>query len=445
MSSLLIKNGTIITLGENNRMIEDGAIYIEDGIIKEIGSSKELKKKYKDVDEKIDGENKVIMPGYINAHHHLYSTFARGMSLKDEAPVNFVQILERLWWRLDKALKEEDIYYSAMIPLIDCIKKGATTIIDHHASPYNITGSLNKIKEAVKLAGIRACLCYEVSDRDGAERAEEGLRENYNFIKQCQRENDPFISALFGLHASFTVSDETMNKAVAMAKELNVGFHIHTAEDKADVEECLKKHNMRVVERFQKLNILGAKTITAHCIHINEGEMDLLKESGTNVVHNPQSNMNNAVGTADVLKMLSKGIPVGLGSDGMTSDMCKEMNAACLIHKITKQDPRVAFVEPPTMLLFNNAKIANKFFPVKLGEISVGAAADIILIDYIPPTPMTINNFFGHFIFGIASSPVDTTIVGGNILMKKKKLTIIDEEEICARSRELAARLWERF
>lgn len=445
MNDIFIKNGTVITLGEQNRIIEDGAVYIEDGIIKDVGVTKELKKKYKKAKEELNAKNKIIMPGYINAHHHLYSTFARGMALKDEAPSNFVQILERLWWRLDKALKSDDIYFSAMIPLIDCIKKGTTTIIDHHASAYCITNSLNLIKEAVLESGIRACLCYEVSDRDGSVRAQEGLNENYNFIKKCKEEKNPFISALFGMHASFTISDETMKKAVDMAKELNAGFHIHTAEDKSDADACLTEHNMRIVERLAKAGVLGSKTITAHCVHINDTEMNLLKETETNVVHNPQSNMNNAVGTADVLKMLEKGIVVGMGSDGMTSDMCKELSASCLIHKITAKDPRVAFAEPSNMLLFNNPKIANKLFNVRVGEISVGAAADIILVDYIPPTPFSINNFYGHFNFGIVGAPVDTTIAGGKILMYKKRLLNIDESAVCKKSRDLAKDLWERF
>lgn len=444
MSSILIKNGIVITLGNNNEVIHGGAVYIENDTITEVGQTNILEQKYINSAKVIDAKNKLIMPGFINTHHHFYSTFAKGLG-KAEPSKNFTEILNNLWWRLDKKLQEEDIYYSAMIPLIDCIKKGATTVIDHHASPYNITGSLNKIKDAVKKAGIRACLCYEVSDRDGKEKAEEGLQENYNFIKECKKNNDPFISALFGLHAQFTVGDETMSKAVEMGKELQTGFHIHCAEGISDVEACLKQHNMRVVERLNKMGVLGDKSIAVHCIHINEDEMKLLKDTGTNVVHNPESNMNNAVGTADILKMINMGIKVGLGTDGMTSDMPKEMTVACLIHKITKGDPRVAFAEPPTMLLFNNKFIADKMFPVKVGELSPGAAADVILIDYIPPTPFNIDNLLGHFIFGFSGSPVDTTIAGGKILMENKILKILNEEEISRKSVELAAKMWERF
>jgi putative selenium metabolism protein SsnA len=444
MSSILIKNGIVITLGKNNEVIHDGAVYIENDTITEVGKTNVIEQKYNNADKVINAKNKIIMPGFINAHHHFYSTFARGLG-KAEPSKNFTEILNNLWWRLDKKLLEEDIYYSAMIPLMECIKSGATTIIDHHASPFNISGSLNKISEAVKQAGIRACLCYEVSDRDGKEKAEEGLQENYNFIKKCNAEKDPFISALFGLHAQFTVGDETMSKAVEMSKDLNTGFHIHCAEDMSDVEACLKEHNMRVVERLHKMGILGEKSITPHCIHINEKEMQLLKETGTNVVHNPESNMNNAVGTADILKMMEMGIKVGLGTDGMTSNMPKEMTVACLIHKITQKDPRVAFAEPPTMLLFNNKFIADKMFPVKVGELSTGAAADVILIDYIPATPFSTDNMLGHFIFGFAGSTVDTTIAGGKVLMENKILKFLDEETICRKSVELSTKFWERF
>lgn len=444
MSNILIKNGTVITLSEKNEVINNGAVYIENDIIKEVGTTSILEQKYKDAQKVINAKNKLIMPGYINTHHHFYSTFAKGLG-KMEPSKNFTEILNHLWWRLDKKLLEDDIYYSAMIPLIDSIKKGTTTVIDHHASPYSITGSLNKIKEAVKQAGIRGCLCYEVTDRDGKDKAEAGLQENYNFIKQCNEEKDPFISALFGLHASFTVGNETMSKAVEMSKNLNTGFHIHCAEDVSDVEASMKQHNMRVIERLHKMGVLGNKTIAVHCIHINENEMNLLKETNTNVVHNPESNMNNAVGTSDILKMLNMGINVGLGTDGMTSDMPKEMTVACLIHKITKKDPRVAFVEPPTMLLKNNKIIAEKMFPVKVGELSNGAAADVILIDYMPPTPLNTDSMLGHFIFGFSGATVDTTISGGNILMENKKLTILNEEEIYAKTLELSTKFWERF
>ena len=219
------------------------------------------------------------------------------------------------------------------------------------------------------------------------------------------------------------------------------------AEDVADVEDSLEKSGLRVVERLEKLGILGPKTIAAHCIHINEREMDILRETTTNVVHNPRSNMNNAVGVAPVLEMLERGITVGLGNDGFSNNMFTEMHMAHLVHKLAQGDPRAMGADQVLRMVFqNNARIVRLFWPERpLGELSVGAWADIILVDYRPPTPLTADNLPWHIIFGVDGTQVDTTIVGGRVLMRGRKLLTLDEEEICAKARELAGRLWERI
>jgi putative selenium metabolism protein SsnA len=375
------------------------------------------------------------------------------MAIPGEAPQNFPEILEKLWWQLDKALLWQDIRYSALVCLVDAIRHGTTTLIDHHASPNAIEGSLDIIAEAVEKAGVRACLCYEVTDRDGEEKARAGIEENERFIKAAsskqQAEKLPascsLLAATFGLHASLTLSDETLEKAVEVAKELSMGFHIHVAEDMADQRDSLKKSGLRVVERLSKLGILGPQTIAAHCVHVDAYEMEILQEMGTRVVHNPRSNMNNAVGVADVPGMLKRGIDVGLGNDGFSNNMFTEMHAAYLVHKLNKGDPRVMGGDQVMQMAFqNNAQIANVFFPDPLGQLSVGALADVILVDYRPTTPLTEGNFPWHIIFGVDGTGVDTTIVGGRVLMQNKELLSLDEGEICAKSRELAGKLWKR-
>jgi len=443
MEKTLVGNSILITLGKENKVIKDGAVLIEGNIIKDIGTTVELKKKK--FDRFIDASGKVMMPGMINTHMHLYSTFARGMALKDESPSNFVEILERLWWRLDKALTQDGVYYSALIPLIDCIKSGTTTIVDHHASPFACKGSLDLIAKAMRETGIRGCLCYETSDRDGPEIAETGIEENERFIKLCRKERDELLSGTFGLHASFTLSDETLTKCVKVAKKLGVGFHVHVAEDKADVDDSLKKYKKRVIERLDDLGVLGPKTIAAHCVHIDAREMDILKKTRANVVHNPESNMGNAVGCAPVLEMIGKDITVGLGTDGFTSSMFAELRVANILHKLIKGDPRVGYGEVMKMCFTNNPKIVRNFFPKPLGEISPGAYADLILVDYLPPTPLSADNFLGHLLFGISSAVVDTTIVNGKVLMQNRKLVGLDEAAIAQRASELASELWERF
>ncbi len=464
---MLIANSTLITFGKENagnleasasmHVIHDGAILITGEHIADLGPTAELRAKYP-AEEILDAQGKLAMPGLICAHTHFYGAFARGMAIPGAAPQNFPEILEKLWWRLDKALFWQDIRYSALVCLIDAIRHGATTLIDHHASPSAIEGSLDIIAETVEEAGVRACLCYEVTDRDGEELAQAGIEENARFIEKMASEQNNKLAGAFGLHASLTLSDETLERTVEVANELGAGFHIHVAEDMADVRDSLKKSGLRVVERLGKFGVLGPQTIAAHCVHVDAYEKEILQETGTRVVHNPRSNMNNAVGVADVPGMLKLGIDVGLGNDGFSNNMFTEMHVAYLLHKLSKSDPRVMGADQVMQMAFqNNAQIASLFFPStvseatsghrpdSLGELSVGALADIVLVDYVPTTPLTEGNFPWHIIFGVDGTGVDTTIVGGRVLMREKQLLTLDEEEICAKSRELAGKLWKRL
>ncbi len=440
--NLLIKNGIIVTLGDENRVLYGHGLLIQDGLIKTIAPQKEFRGKYAKV---IDAKGKVVLPGFINTHMHFYSTMVRGLG-KAAPSKDFQEVLENLWWRLDKKLTLEDSYYSALLPLIDAIKRGTTTLIDHHASPFAVKGSLNKIAQAVKETGLRASLCYELSDRDGAKVAQDGIDENVAFIKRCAKEKDSQLKALFGLHASFTINDATMEKAAAAGHDLGAGFHVHTAEAKSDQDFNISHFNLRVVQRLHKFGILGPKTIAAHCVHIDEDEMNLLRDTGTAVAHNPQSNMNNAVGVADIIKMSQKGILVGLGTDAMTVNMLEEVRVALWAQHLSHNNPSVGFMEALGTLMFNNARIANRYWDPKVGVLKAGYAADVILMDYWPPTPFDENTFLGHLGFGLSQSFVDTTICGGKVLMEGKKLKIgLDEGEVAAKSRELSEKLWARF
>lgn len=440
--TILIKNGIIITLGENNRVLYNHSLLIENGLIKKIAPSNSFSGSY---DKIIDASGKVVMPGFINAHMHFYSTLVRGYG-KAAPSKDFNEVLNNLWWRLDKKLALDDCYYSTLIPALNAIRHGTTTLIDHHASPFAIRGSLEQIAKAVKQVGLRASLCYEVSDRDGKAIAKEGLDENVDTIKKYYNDSENKIKALFGLHASFTIEDETLEKAAKLGEELGVGFHVHTAEAASDQAHCEANHKMRVVERFNKFGILGDKSIAAHCVHINEKEMEILAETKTAVAHNPQSNMNNAVGVSDIIKLQNKGVLVGLGTDAMTVNMMEEVRVALWLQHLYQNNPSVGFMEALSTLLFNNAKIANRYWNPHIGELRENYAADVILIDYLPPTPLDETTFLGHFAFGISQSFVDTTIVDGKILMENKQLKVdIDEAEINSRAAECAKKLWERM
>lgn len=441
---ILVGNGRLITKNEQNPYMDDGCVVIEGNVIKEIGKTKEMKEKYSYY-EFIDANKKVIMPGLINTHMHIYSSFARGMAVPGKPSENFMEILENLWWRLDKKLTLEDTKYSAYATYIDCIKNGVTTVFDHHASPFAIEGSLFTIKDVAKDLGIRTNLCYEVSDRDGLKTIDQGIQENVNFIKFAQNDESDMVKGMFGLHAAFTLSDETLEKCANEMANLDAGYHVHTAEGIDDVIINKEKYNKKVVQRLNDFNVLNDKTIAVHCIHIDSEEMELIKENKSFVVHNPESNMGNAVGCAPVVHLLNKGITVGLGTDGYTSDMFESLKVANIIHKHQLRDPRVGWAEAPTMLFENNRKIASKHYKKDLGVLKEGAYADVIVVDYIPHTPLNENTENGHIIFGMTGRSVDTTIINGKVLMKDRILLNIDEESILAKSREMSNKLWDRI
>lgn len=439
---MLIKNARIVTFDENSRLIENGFIRTDKNLVSEIGLMAELEEG--NGEEIIDAVGKTLIPGFICTHSHIYSAFARGMIIQGSAPTNFLEILEKLWWRMDKKLTHEDIYYSAMITMIDCIKNGVTCLFDHHAGPYSVDGSLDIIEKAFRTMNMRGTVCYEVSDRDGLEIANKGIRENSRFIKKVTSETDDMVKGIFGLHASFTLSDDTLWKASEEGNNLKSGFHIHAAEGKADYEKCVENYNIGVIERLNKFNIINCKTILAHCIHIKENEKELLKLCS--VVHNPESNMNNAVGCCDVLDLLDRGITVGLGSDGFNANHFRAMDTCYVLHKHERRDPRVMSPYDVIKLgVINNSKIASKFFNNPLGTIKVGSKADLIFIDYDSPTPINSSNIYGHMIFGMNSGMISDAIINGRTVMKDRKLLMVDEKEIMAKSREISKKLWDRI
>jgi len=439
---MLITNANLITWGSPNQILKDHALYIENDRIREVGPTNELKTKYPETDI-LDARGQVVMPGGICAHTHFYGAFSRGMAIPGDAPKDFPEILEKLWWPLDKSLLEDDIRYSALLCLVDAIKHGTTTLIDHHASPNFIDGSLDIIAESVEGAGVRAALCYEVTDRDGEAKMKAGIEENLRFIK---KEKGPLLAGTFGLHASLTLSDETLEMCRLSVPE-NVGFHIHAAESDADEWDSLNKSGLRVIDRLHKHGILGSKSITAHCVHVDAREIELLAETGTWVTHQPRSNMNNGVGVAPVESMLRAGVQVCLGNDGFSNAMWDEWKTAYLVHKVWNRDPRRMNGYDVTQLaIYNNAALANVFFPdAPLGQIAPGAFADLIFVDYHAPTPLTAGNLPWHILFGFQQSMVTTTIAGGKILMKDRELLTLDEAEIASRARELASEAWSRY
>ena len=442
---MIITNGRIITWTEPNQILEGQEILIQNGKIVSIEPKGQLKAKFPQ-EEVLDANGQLIMPGNICAHTHFYGAFSRGMAIPGEAAVNFQQILEKLWWKLDKALDEEGTRYSALTLLMDAIKYGTTTVIDHHASPNFIDGSLDVVYEAVKQSGLRSALCYEVTDRDGEERALSGIRENSRFISRVQSgEIDPMVKAHFGLHASLTVSDATLDRCVEENGN-RVGFHVHAAEGIVDQEDSLAKYGKRVVERFWDKQILSERSILAHGIHLSENEIKLLAQSQSWLTHQPRSNMNNAVGVAAVEKLLESGVNLCLGNDGFSNAMWQEWFFTYLLQKDHKGDPRAMNgYDVIKIAVSNNSMLATQIWGgMRVGIIEPGAAADIIFVDYHPITPLSPGNLPWHILFGFRDGMVTMTMAGGKVLMKERKLLFLDEEEIAAKSREVAAQTWAR-
>ncbi|MEA1871470.1 MAG: putative aminohydrolase SsnA, partial [Candidatus Bipolaricaulota bacterium] len=382
-----------------------------------------------------------------NAHTHLYSSLARGMALTGFAPTSFTQILEQLWWRLDKALDPDSVRMSALLGAMEAARCGVTTLIDHHASPHAIPGSLASLQQAVcDDVGLRGAFCYELSDRDGTAIRNEGIEENVDFLSS----DDPketMSGALFGLHASFTLSDDSL-AAIAERIPDGVGVHIHVAEGPEDEEQCQAAHGMRIIERLRKFNLLRDRSILAHCLHIDEQEKDTVAESKAIVVHNPRSNMNNAVGVFDMDGFLKRNITVGLGTDGLGANMLAELFTVGILQKVSTGNPLAAgFGDLQKILFDNNPLIASRLLGAPLGRIAPGYAADIALFDYNPPTPIDAGNVLGHLLFGIAVHDlhVSDLIVAGRSVINGGHFTNVDEEKTYSEAREVAAKLWARI
>lgn len=444
---MLITNARLITWGEPNQILEDHALYISDGKIVDIDRSSELIQRYPREDF-LDARGQFVLPGNINAHGHYYSAFAVGMAVPGDAPFTLPTILEKLWWPFDKALGEEEIRYSALVGAIDAIKHGTTTLFDHHSSPNFIEGVLDVISDTMDESGLRSVLCFEVTDRDGPERAQAGIAENARFVRRCKQGqvSEGRTAASFGIHAPMTVSEETL-AACREAVPQGTGFHLHVAEHEYDQIQSLGVAGTRSVDRLQKHGILGEKSILAHAIHLDAREINLIAESNSWVSHQPRNNQNAADGIAEVESLLRAGVRVCLGNDGLSNTMWREAEAAYSLQKIKHRDARrLPGNQLLQMAVYNNAALASTYFPEgRLGVLETGAYADLIFVDYKPATPLTVENLSGHFVFGLNESMITTTIVNGQVLMKDRKLTTLDEDEIKAKSRELVPDFWARY
>jgi len=382
----------------------------------------------------------LVVPGNVCAHTHLYSALARGMPYALEPPTNFTQILQRIWWRLDRALDEETIRASALVGGMEALLSGTTTLVDHHASPNAIDGSLDIVAEALRSLGIRSVLCYETSDRDGPERALAGVVENRRFLDRVRREHLPLTRGMVGAHASFTLSDETLAACTEAAHDHGVGLHIHAAEDAADERDAEARCGLRVAARLDRAGALDEHTLLAHGVHLDDEEIGLVLAAGSSIAHNARSNMNNSIGRA---RLRALGEHVSLGTDGIGSDMFEESRTAFFR---LREDDGGAGGDWPLQRLAESAKLAGRAFAEPLlGALQPGAPADLVVLDYAAPTPVHDGSFAGHWVFGLSSRAVRDVMVAGEWVVTDRQLTNTDQQQLAAEAVGQAERLWRRL
>jgi putative selenium metabolism protein SsnA len=382
----------------------------------------------------------VVVPGNVCAHTHLYSALARGMPYRLEPPRTFVDILRRVWWRLDRALDPRTIRASALAGGMEALLAGTTTLVDHHASPAAIDGSLDLVADALGELGIRSVLCYETSDRDGPEASRAGLDENRRFVAAAARGERPLARAMVGAHASFTLSAETLGSCADAARSGGVGLHVHVAEDAADEDDALARFGLRVAHRLAAAGALDPRSLLAHGVHLDPSEVEVIRAAGATVVHNPRSNMNNAVGRAPVAAL---GERVALGTDGIGADMFEEARAAYVRRR---EDDVTTGPDWALGRLAESARVAGDAFGEPLlGRIEPGAPADLVVLDYHPTTPLDATNLAGHWIFGLSSATVRDVVVAGEVVVADRRLARVDQDALAADARTAARRLWARL
>jgi putative selenium metabolism protein SsnA len=438
--SLLLTGGTLVTSVDPAR-VSHGDLLVVECRIAAIGD--EVATACHALPEPpvhLDCTGCLVIPGNVSAHTHAYSALARGMPYQLDPPRSFLEILQRVWWRLDRALDESSIRAAALVAGREALLAGTTTLFDHHASPNAIDGSLDIVAQALGELGIRAVCAYEVTDRDGPERARAGIEENRRFLARVARGNLPLARGMVGAHASFTLGAGTLAEVAELVRISGAGIHIHVAEDAVDESDAMARFGRRVVERLAHAGVLDQRSLLAHAVHLDRDEVGLLRAAAATVAHNPQSNMHNGVGRPPLAAL---GRSVALGSDGMGDDLFEEGRAAYIRGR---EDDLGFSPEHPLRMLARGATLAGRLFDEpELGRLVTGAPADLVVIDYAAPTPLDAASLAGHWVFGLSAARVRDVLVAGEPVVRDRRLVRMDEGEIAERARVQAGQLWERL
>jgi putative selenium metabolism protein SsnA len=441
---LLIKNGVLVTMDARRRILEGYSVAIEGGRVAEIEKTSTLERKHGGA-EVIDAAGRIVMPGIVCSHSHLYGMLLRGALLNIEPPSDFTQILQRVWWPVDEAMNFEDAYASALVASVEFAKSGVTTFADTYSGPNSISGVLDHIAKAVEEVGIRGFLAFEATERHSSEEGAQGVQENVRFAEKVKAKPDAKALPLFSIHASFTVSDNLIRRVKELAAKYHIPITIHASEGMGDVHHNLENYGKRTIERLRDLGLLGRHTVVAHCVNIDDNEIGILAETDTGVAHNPMSNMLNAVGVAPLLDMLQRKVRVGLGNDGYIFDMFENMRTAFLVHRVHHKNPNA--IDPYTILEMATINGAGLYgMEREIGSIELGKRADVIMIKpSILPTPLNANTAVGHLINTVDGDDVETVLIDGKPIVRNKKLVTVDEERAQEISQAAAAKLWDRL
>ncbi len=428
---MLLTNARLVRLFPAG--IERADLRIEDGRV--VGRRARLAARRAEPVEDLAG--RLVLPGLVCAHTHMYSALARGMPGPKTAPRTFPEILGRVWWKLDQALDQEAIYYSALVGAIEAVRAGTTTIIDHHASPNAIPGSLDLIRQAFAAIGVRGVLAYEVTDRGGARRRDAGLVENDRFLGSAR--TDDRFRGLVGAHASFTLGDGALDACAELAGRHGTGVHIHVAETLDDVARTQARHGCGIIDRLEQRGLLTSRSVLAHGVHLTATDIARVGRAGSWLIHNPRSNMNNGVGHAAAHRF---GRRAALGVNGFPADMLAEARVAHLRMR-ERLGPAGRF--DVMGLLDGGQRLASQLFGVPFGSLAPGAVADLVVVDYDPPTPLDHSNVGPHLLNGLNPSMIERVMVGGRWVTRGREVIGIDVEEVYGRAARIAAALWTRM
>jgi putative selenium metabolism protein SsnA len=436
---ILVKGGTAVTMDDGRRVIHDSAVAIEDGRILAVGPSDAVSAGF-GADEVIDAKGCIVMPGLICSHTHLYGVALRGSALGIRPPGDFLQILQRIWWPVDECLTHSDAYATALAAGVESLMSGTTCFADTYSAPNAIQGSLNHIAKAVNEVGIRGLISFEATERRNEKEGRRGLEENLRFIASRSKGR---AMGMISLHASFTVSDDLISRAVEACEKHRVPLTIHVSEGPNDAYHNIERYGKRTVERLNDRGLLSRRAVLAHCVHLSEEEIGLIARSSASVAHNPMSNMLNAVGVAPLLEMMDRKVNVGLGNDGYVFDMFENMRAAYLLQRVARRNPNRPTPQQVVEMCTINA--AKAYGLPSLGSITKGKRADILVVrPTFMATPYS-GSVYGYIVNGLRGPDVRDVLVDGEVVVRGRKPVKVDVEKSQARVLKAMASLWNRL